>query len=182
MQSSNIYNFPPHTIFEYIYKRAATPIIPATTPVRPLAFNESAAPVKVAAAGRDEVAEATAPPAAEEARLAADEAAPAAAEEARLAADEATAAAEEARLDTAAAALDARLEAEATTDETAAAEDARDATDEMTLAMGATIDETAGATGADTEALWLMLGLIMGVGCIELTTERQRSRRGREGR
>jgi hypothetical protein len=138
-----------------IYKRAATPIIPATTPVRPPTARWSAAPVNWA--GREEVAEAAleaaregvdvldAAPAADEARLEAE----ATTEEARLdaeaAADDTTEAAEEARLDAEAAADDA----------TEAAEEARDEAtlraDEM---MGATTEGTAGAEGtAGTEGV-----------------------------
>lgn len=128
--------------------------------MRPFTFNESAAPENCAAL--DEVADAAAD-AARDALPVGAGTTPPAAEEARLAADEATAAADDARLDAAAAALEALLEAEATaldalleteaaTDDTAAADEAREATEETMLAMGATMEETAGATaGAE---LW----------------------------
>jgi cell division septum initiation protein DivIVA len=132
----NIYK---STQTDTIYKRAATPIIPATTPVRPPTACELAAPVNWA--GRDDVAEA----ATDAAREVADEAA----EAARLVLEETAAAADDARLDATAAAEEARLDAEAAADETtAAAEEARDeAAERADETMGAIADGTAGTEG-----------------------------------
>jgi cell division septum initiation protein DivIVA len=154
-----------------IYKRAATPIMPATTPVRPPIACEFAAPVNWAA--REDVAEAAtdaarevADEAAEAARLVLEETA-AAADDARL---DATAAAEEARLDAEAAAEEARLDAEAAADDTTtAAEEARDDAAERAderigaIAEGTAVTEgTAGREGVLRSDVRRMLSRVAG--------------------
>jgi hypothetical protein len=149
------------------YKNAATPIIPATTPVRPPA-TWFAAPVNCA--GREEVAEA-APEAREDTAPVTD----AAADEARLATDEAADAAEEARLEAEAAAEDAaeaaRLDAEATREDAApAAEEAREAaTEDAAPAAEETIDAMTEGT-AGTEGVLGCVSVLMLWGGSEVGT------------
>jgi hypothetical protein len=143
-----------------IYKRAATPIMPATTPVRPPIACEFAAPVNWAA--REDVAEA----ATDAAREVADEAA----EAARLVLEETAAAADDARLDAEAAAEEARLDAEAAADDTTtAAEEARDDAAERAderigaIAEGTAVTEgTAGREGVLRSDVRRMLSRVAG--------------------
>ncbi|KAH8726166.1 hypothetical protein GQ44DRAFT_705884 [Phaeosphaeriaceae sp. PMI808] len=173
------------------YKRAATPIMPMTTPLRPPIATGAPAPVNVAGLGA--VAEAPAPvpdgaAVTDEAAEAADEArdeAPAATDEAAPAADEARLEAEAATEEATLAADAAREEALARIDDTAAlAEDARGAAEEATPAAEETREAIAeGRPGVGALGSRLSRSTYY-VRCTELLTlfDRQQGWQGWEGR
>jgi hypothetical protein len=150
-----------------VYKKAATPTIPSTTPVKPPAATASAAPVNCA--GRDAVTDAEPEPEPEAERVALPPVAtdamvvPAVARlDADARTDEATEAADEARLDAAedadAATDEARLDADARIEDAAPAADVYAPAAEET--RDAATEEAAPAAEEMTPAREEMLGCV----------------------